>query len=163
MTESNGSEVLFREEQQFRQPWLWALFAGGVAITLAGLLRSLRADDSTVAAPASGLAVATGVGSLLYAAKMVTEVREDSVVVRGEPLSLERQIPFEEIRTCDARTYSALREYGGWGIRCGWNGKAYNVSGNRGVQLQLASGEKLLIGSQKAEELAEAIRARMAA
>jgi hypothetical protein len=36
---------------------------------------------------------------------------------------------------------------------------AYNVSGNRGVQLELVSGKRILIGSQQAEELAAAIEA----
>ena len=40
------------------------------------------------------------------------------------------------------------REYGGWGIRGGLRGtKAYNVSGNRGVELMLADGRTVLIGS----------------
>ena len=58
----------------------------------------------------------------------------------------------------EARTYRPILEYGGWGIRYtmgrGW---AYNVSGNQGVQLELASGKRILIGSQRAEELARAI------
>jgi len=36
-------------------------------------------------------------------------------------------------------------------------GKAYNVSGNRGVQLELLNGGRILIGSQKPEELVKAI------
>ncbi|NLK25486.1 MAG: hypothetical protein GX307_02790 [Euryarchaeota archaeon] len=36
-------------------------------------------------------------------------------------------------------------------------GKAYNVSGNRGVLLKLKDGNSLLIGSQRAEELDAAI------
>jgi hypothetical protein len=39
-------------------------------------------------------------------------------------------------------------EYGGWGIKYGKMGKAYNVSGNRGVQLEFTDGKRLLIGSQ---------------
>ena len=34
---------------------------------------------------------------------------------------------------------------------------AYNVSGDKGVELTLADGRKVMIGSQKAEELALAI------
>jgi len=39
--------------------------------------------------------------------------------------------------------------------------RAYNMSGNQGVQLVFKNGKKLLIGSQKADELAEAIRSIM--
>lgn len=55
------------------------------------------------------------------------------------------------------RTYDALSEYGGWGLKGGalWNnskGKAINVSGNIGIQLELKNGKKLLIGTQKKKE-----------
>ncbi len=43
-------------------------------------------------------------------------------------------------------------------MKYGRAGKAYNVSGNRGVQLKLSSGKGLLIGSQRPEELAQAIQ-----
>ena len=57
-----------------------------------------------------------------------------------------------------ARTYRPIWEYGGWGIRCSFGkGKAYNVSGNKGVQLVFKSGKRLLIGSQRADELEEAL------
>jgi hypothetical protein len=66
-------------------------------------------------------------------------------------------MPFEAIQTYEAKTYRPLREYGGWGIRYGAAGKAYNVSGNLGVQLSLLSGRKIMLGSQKPEELVLAI------
>ena len=48
-------------------------------------------------------------------------------------------------------------DYSGLGIRHGRKGKAYNVSGNRGVQLGLSNGKQLMIGTQRPEELAEAL------
>jgi hypothetical protein len=50
-----------------------------------------------------------------------------------------------------------LLEYGGWGVRCGRGGSVFNVSGNRGVQLEFTDGRRLLIGSQQADELAASI------
>ena len=52
-----------------------------------------------------------------------------------------------------------ILEYGGWGIRYSPFGKgwAYNVRGNQGVQLELANGQRILVGSQRADELARAI------
>ena len=54
-----------------------------------------------------------------------------------------------------------IAEYGGWGVRMRRGGMAYNVSGDRGVQLELMDGKRILIGSQRAGELADAIRERM--
>ena len=74
---------------------------------------------------------------------------------------MKRRIPLEDLKSVEARTYSPIREYGGWGFRYGRSGKAYNVMGNRGVQLELKSGERVLLGSQKAEDLAAAIQGEM--
>mgnify|MGYP001089165244 CR=1 FL=1 len=38
---------------------------------------------------------------------------------------------------------------------------AYNVSGDRGVQIELLNGKRLLIGSQQAEELLRAIQVKV--
>ena len=53
--------------------------------------------------------------------------------------------------------YSPIRDCGGWGVRHYKSGKAYNVSGNRGVVLEFLDGRPILIGSQRPEELAKAI------
>jgi hypothetical protein len=100
---------------------------------------------------------------LLYYSKLVTEVRYDGVYIRYTPFHRSfRCLPFSEIESYEARTYSPIAEYGGWGIRWGWKGGnrniAYNVSGNKGVQLVLKDGRRILIGSQKPEELVAAIK-----
>ena len=48
-----------------------------------------------------------------------------------------------DVAYAEARTYAPLREYGGWGIRGLSRKRAYNVSGNRGVELSLVDGRKL--------------------
>jgi len=60
----------------------------------------------------------------------------------------------------EARTYRAVAEYGGWGVK-GWSKRkvAYNVKGDRGVELRLKNGNSVMLGSQRAEDLEAAIRA----
>ena len=96
---------------------------------------------------------------LLYSIRLVTEVRSDGLYLRFFPfhLSYER-FPIDGIRSYEAITYSPLREYGGWGIRYGWNGKAYNVSGNQGIQLELSEGKRILIGTQHPLEFLSALQ-----
>ena len=96
---------------------------------------------------------------VFYVMKLKTEVRNDGLHIHFYPL-IKRVIRFEEILRSDVRTYRPIREYGGWGVRSGLGktGAAYNVSGNRGVQLALSNGKQLLVGSQKPEELAKAIQ-----
>ncbi len=71
------------------------------------------------------------------------------------------QHPLADIEKVEARTYKPLREYGGWGIRGLANHRAYNVSGSQGVELTLRDGRRILIGSQKAQELALAIQSQL--
>jgi hypothetical protein len=90
--------------------------------------------------------------------RLVVTVTDESIDIHFRPLT-RRTIPMADVTQVEARTYAALREYGGWGIR-GWGGKrAYNVSGDRGVELTLADGRKVMIGSQRADDLAQAIAA----
>lgn len=60
---------------------------------------------------------------------------------------------------CYVRTYSPIREYGGWGFRqaLGEKGKAYNVKGNKGIQIQLKTGKNILIGTQKEKDAQQVI------
>jgi hypothetical protein len=62
------------------------------------------------------------------------------------------------VAEAEVREYSALREFGGWGIRVGRSGKAYSAYGTQGVQLWLKDDSRILIGSQRTEELAAALR-----
>ena len=102
---------------------------------------------------------------LMWAARLVTEVRDDGIYIRFHPFHRRfHGFLWWEIETCEARTYRPIMEYGGWGIRFGSGGKAYNVSGNRGLQLTLGNGRsgRVLIGSQRADELAMAVESARA-
>ena len=160
----------FREEQQFRQPLLWVLLliatVGVTALFAHGMYTQLyleqpwgdrpMSDTALVITSAISILATGGFSLLFYKLKLITEINTDGIHVQFFPL-VNKIISFDSIKSCSARTYMPIREYGGWGIRFGKNGKAYNVSGNRGVQLELTSGKTLLIGSQQSDTLAAAI------
>jgi len=78
----------------------------------------------------------------------MTEVRDDGVYFRFFPLHLSfHRIGLEEIVRFEVQTYRPIRDYGGWGIRYGWKGKAYNVSGNRGVHSLTKSAPGCLVSA----------------
>jgi hypothetical protein len=161
-----------REVQQFRQRWLWVplLLISLMIIGLFGygMVQQLLFGQPWGDHPLSntGLLIVGpltflltgGLIYLFYQIQLITEVRADCLYLRFAPFTSQK-IPFNEIKGCAVRTYSPIREYGGWGIRYGRRGKAYNISGNRGVELEFIQGSPLLIGSQKPEALAEAIKA----
>jgi len=159
------NEPIFREIQRWaltvRLLLLLAALASGAGIVMAGIAAE-RAPAETVSlflSTAIGVIVSLGVGVLLWINRLETEVRADGVFVRYFPFHLHwRRFPAQELSECYARQYRPILEYGGWGIRCGWKGRAYNVSGNEGVQLVFKNGKRLLIGSKRPQELETAIR-----
>lgn len=165
----------FTETQRFRQPWIIALIPLILITSLGpflyGIYRQIILHQPFGDSPApdryliiTTVAVAAlvfGIVWLLLASYLRVEVQDEALSIRFFPFIRERRIAFRDIAQAEARTYSPLMEYGGWGVRFGPHGKAYNVSGNRGVQLELAGGERLLLGSQRADELAAAIGERI--
>jgi hypothetical protein len=164
----------FREVQTFQQPWIWTLL---MVMSLAavvcfgyGMIKQLGFGQPWGNRPLSDNALAIvgplviffafGVTYLFAKLKLIVEVRDDGLYIRFFPLS-RKIIRYEDIEESYVRTYSPLKEYGGWGIRYSRKGKAYNVSGNQGVQLKLSGGKQLLIGSQQPEKLADAIAQRL--
>lgn len=152
---------LFEERQRFsiwvRGP-LWGSIFGFAAVLLFLQVRGLPAEVSRIVW--SLWAVTSVIDGLIAASGMLTRVRKEGIEVMGTPLTfLRRRIGWEEIERIYARTYSPLLEYGGWGIRFGRSGTAYNIRGHQGIQLELKNGKKLLLGTQQPQEFLEAVRA----
>ena len=160
--QETSGRAAFTEVQRFRQPLL-LLLLGLIAapfwyLAVGRFVFGAEVEDSRSLAVVWLFAGVLFPG-LLLAARLVTEVSPRGLRLRFPPF-LTREIPFTEIRRVQARTYRPLREYGGWGLRWGGRGKtAYNVSGNKGVEVELTDGRTVMVGSQCPDELAEALRA----
>jgi Family of unknown function (DUF6141) len=161
---TNADPPLYREEQRFRQVWLWLLVMAPAMLVWWPFIEQVIGGRPVGDNPAPDWAVwvlwvlfGIGLPFLFGRVKMVTEVTSTEVLIHYRPFS-RRRIPHTDIRQIEARTYNAMKEYGGWGIK-GWSKEkmVYNVSGNRGVELTLADGRKLMLGSQRSDELAAAI------
>jgi hypothetical protein len=168
MNQEKGPSPIYREVQQFRQVWIWV-----IVFVLAGLVWYATVKQLLLHRPFGNRPMpdiplvifwfifGIGLPALFFFGQLVTEVRDDGIYIRFFPFHWTfRRIAFTEVKQCKVRTCRPIREYGGWGIRYGCKGKAYNVSGDRGVQIELLNGKRLLIGSQRAEELWRAIQAK---
>jgi hypothetical protein len=165
MDQENKLSPAFREIQQFRQFWIWA-----IVIAITGLMWYAFVSQILFRRPFGDnpmpdiwmiifwLIFGLGLPALFFFGKLITEVRGDGIYIRFFPFHLSfHKIAFKDLKRYEVRTYRPLLEYGGWGIRYGLKGKAYNVSGNRGVQLELSNGKRVLIGSQRPEQFLQAI------
>src|SRR5699024_8909419 len=92
--------------------------------------------------------------TVFFITTLETQIRNDGLYIRFFPIHMKfRYLPWNRLSQCYVRSYSPIREYGGWGWRIGLAGRAYNISGKEGLQLQLDGKRKLLIGTQKPEEM----------
>ena len=164
----------YREVQRYRQPWIWVMMLGSCGLVVwlfgYGMVQQLvlgrpwgnqpMSDVGLTIAFIVTLAITGGLLLLFWWMQLIVEVREDGIFLHFKPMK-RRTVRFEEIESVEPCQYRPIVEYGGWGIRRGRKGWAYNVSGNKGVRVEFHDGKHLLIGSQRPAELAAAIdRAR---
>ena len=161
------NDVVFREVQRFSL-WVRLFFVASMVLGV-GIMVFTSVTSGSTSGPLS-IVIRAGLSLLLlgsavffFVLKLETEIRHDGLYVRFFPIHIHhKKIAPGELVDSYARQYRPIMEYGGWGIRCGFRGgRAYNVRGNKGVQLVLQNDKRLLIGSQKADELAGAISSMM--
>ncbi len=145
------SNVTFREVQSASK-WIWSIALIYVFCIWAtsGLNKAEVIGSLIVMTSVLGLFAV-----LLLVTKQITEVRNDGIYIKRIPWQRSyRAIQFGDIAHVEARAYGVLFEYYGWVFRT----RVYHVIGNRGVQLLLWDGKHIIIGSQRPDELADAIR-----
>jgi hypothetical protein len=164
---------VFKESQRFNQTWLWAilLFVSGMMIFIAlqGIYRQLMLGEAYGNNPVSDIGLimislffllfGIGIPFLFNYIRLETEINKQGIIIVFRPFFFKpKQIQWDEIKEAKVRKYRPLLEYGGWGIRFGLKGKAYNTRGNMGLQLHFVNGKRLLIGTQKPLELEAFLR-----
>ncbi|MEZ4936448.1 MAG: hypothetical protein R2799_02535 [Crocinitomicaceae bacterium] len=155
------TKILFEEVQKQNQKWIWFLILALDATFLITFIQEkvLNIPLNQEVLPVWIYIIIFGTLSLvtifLLFSKLKTKITEDTISIQYTPIHRKAiEIKKEEIEDCYVRLYRPIAEYGGWGVRTafnGKNGKAYNVSGKIGIQLELKSGEKILIGTQSAK------------
>lgn len=159
---------IFHEVQSSKPWWVWAIVLVIALLGLWAFVQQILLGQPYGNKPAPDwtvwvlfLVASIGIPFFLLWVRLTVEVDEFELRWSLRPFWSSR-IPLDEIRQAKPRVYEPMREYLGWGIRVTpWSGWAISLSGNRGVQLELASGRRVLIGSNLPEELADAIRSRV--
>lgn len=141
----------FIEKQKFTQWWVWVIPAGVLLLALYGLIQQLVFGSAFGDQPMSDAGL---ILFLLFAfcfvyffwfMTLVTEVSEQGIFVRFVPFT-KKSIPWSEIKSAKIVHFPFV----GYGIRMGsQHGTIYTMKGNKGLAIQLHSGKKLIIGTQK--------------
>lgn len=145
---------VFYEKQRFRQWWLWLIIIIVIGFIIYNYIenRQYFSMEEII----GSFAVSILIFILFFIIKLETKIDELGIRVRLFPFHLQfKYFPWKTIQKAYIREYSPIGEYGGWGLRMGLfgKGKAYNISGNFGLQIVFKDGKKLLIGTQKAVEM----------
>lgn len=157
-------QPLYSESQRFSQWWLWLLVLAGAAVGWVAFIHQIIMGRPFGSNPGPDwltwvILILIGIGMPWFfrSLRLTVSVYSDRLLIRFRPLN-RRRIDASAIASCAVREYRPIREYGGWGLR--WSpshGRAYTIHGTLGIQLELKNGKKLLIGSQRAQELCAAI------
>lgn len=144
----------FYEIQRFRQWWLWLIILFVLGFSAYNSIENAEFFSTTELI--ISLAIPILIFLLFFIIKLETKIDALGIRVRLFPFHLKfKYLPWKNIDKAYIREYSPLVEYGGWGLRIVsfGRGKAYNISGNMGLQLVFKDGKKLLIGTEKAVEI----------
>ena len=144
-------ELIFKEKQKFTQKWLWLI------LIILPLLIIIPPIDLSSDPKLSYLIILMSLSPMIlfYFIELRVMLSNKGLQYQFFPFHLKSYtIKLDEITSFEELTYSPIKDYGGWGIRYGFKGKAYNVSGNKGVKIYLKNGKNILFGSKKSNELA---------
>ena len=143
-------ELIFKEKQKFTQKWLWLIL-----VILSIIPISLVDFSSDPELSYLIILMSLSPMILFYFIELRVMLSNKGLQYQFFPFHLKSYtIKLDEITSFEELTYSPIKDYGGWGIRYGFKGKAYNVSGNKGVKIYLKNGKNILFGSKKSHELA---------
>ena len=151
------SDPIFEETQYFRQIWLWILIIP--AMLLACIVPWVVPSKTEPVFPAIiSTFICLAVLLLFYWLHLKTRITDEGIIFSFPPfLFREKRIPFSDINKLEVIKYHPIRDFGGWGIKWGLKGRAYNVSGNMGLMIELKNGKHLLLGTNKADDLRRVI------
>ena len=151
---------LYQEKQRFTQWWIWGIILLPLGIALKGCYDQFVLGVPFGNNPISndGLLVFLVLSfcfvCFFYLNELRTNLTKDGIHVQFYPYT-SRSVRWDEVNHCEVIPYDFV---GGWGVRLFTKyGTVYNVCGGKGLFIQLKNQKKLLIGTQKPEELKQVV------
>jgi hypothetical protein len=153
-------QMLYQETQRFNQWWIKILlFALNfyLFILIFYLIDQIKNNGDLSSLFMIFILIITE--AFFMTINLKTQIYKDNINISFFPFFKNKLINFLELDKYYVRKYNPIAEYGGWGFRLGvfGKGRAYNIRGNMGLQLEFKNGKKLLIGTQSPKELEEVL------
>ena len=158
---------MFKESQKFDQWWLQLMFYSGIGLCIYVSVQQLLYKIPFGNNPApDGLLIFfillyLIIFILFQSTRLITEIDAREIRYRFYPFQTRfKTILRSDIEKMEVITYRPIIDYGGWGVRFGRKGMAYNVSGNIGLLISRKNGKTILIGTQKPDEMKEKLEGK---
>lgn len=157
-------KVLFKEEQRFRQWWLWLIMVFALLAVIVPLMNAIAEEQTKLNSSNMSRLIIYGVVAVLFLTVIIvimlfirlkTKITSNGIYVAYIPFVRKwEKITKKDIKRYEVREYWVNREYGGYGMKKRRKaGRAFTISGNIGLQLYFNDGRKLLIGTQKQQAI----------
>tara|TARA_B110000116_G_C16683810_1_gene511961 strand:- start:234 stop:713 length:480 start_codon:yes stop_codon:yes gene_type:complete len=156
-----SNTILYSERQKFNQWWVWFSALLGPILLFFPLIGLILSGSSYIVLLLIFL-LTFWLPIFLYRLHLDTEVNEKGIFIKFSFLHRNWvEFEYKDIESVEACIYKPVKHYGGWGIRYGAKGKAYNVTGNKGVLINFKDGTNILIGSLHYELLQSVLEERL--
>ncbi|HQO10130.1 MAG TPA: hypothetical protein PLP37_08490 [Clostridiales bacterium] len=145
----------YKETQKFNSPLVWFIVGIAVIGGIVALYFPAGQKEELTLIPKLFIisALITLILMFLYG-YLKTSIDESGIKIEMRMLfRFGRNILWDDIQSIKVDKYRPILEFGGWGYRIGWKGVAYNCSGNDGLIIILKNGRKVVVGTQKPDEL----------
>lgn len=153
--------MIFKEIQRFNRPWHYVLYALLCFLTIGVSIGVYIFANKSIESAIAGFVAFGIVNFFWFSMRLETQIDSEGVHYRYFPFHRKtRLLKWEEIEAINVTQYSPFSDYGGWGLRFkifNFNDILMNVSGNKGIRIELKSGKKFMIGTQEEEEAKEEI------
>ena len=156
-------KILFEEKQSFVGTWIWYLILIIAALSIGGAIVGsfmiTKEAEGTIGLSIAAI-VTIALVVLFYRSRLSVVIDNESIRYRYPPfVNTENVIQKNDLNDLYTRSYNSLIEYGGWGYRYSLkNGRVLNIVGGEGLQIIGKNDKKILIGTQKPDQLKYAVR-----
>ena len=148
---------IYEENQSFVTWWMCLLYLLVLAISVyTGWSNS---DRGRIDGFSVGALIGFGALSVIFLMRLRSRIDEEGIHIRFFPfIWKEKTWRWDEIGNVYVKRYSPWA-YGGWGYRFGRGGIAFTTKGSYAIHLVVRkNGANILIGTQKPEEVNEALK-----
>lgn len=145
-----SERTIFKEEQQFRENWLWAIIlvagaSGIVGIFISGFSTKAFDEKNFIIVFVAVILLITILFYLFYSTKLETQVTEKAILYRWLPYMRNfKKIGKDEIEKTELKKAPSFER--GFKTVSGY-GQAHVVNAGKGIQLVLKSSKKIFVGT----------------